>query len=31
VIKHKIRSEKPFKFLVRDFEGNVIEIAEVAN
>lgn len=30
-IKHKIRSEKPLKFLVRDFEGNVIEIAEVDN
>jgi catechol 2,3-dioxygenase-like lactoylglutathione lyase family enzyme len=30
-IKHKIRSEKPLKFLVRDFDGNVIEIAEVAN
>ena len=30
-IKHKIRSEKPLKFLVRDFDGNVIEIAEVVN
>jgi catechol 2,3-dioxygenase-like lactoylglutathione lyase family enzyme len=30
-IKHKIRSEKPLKFLVKDVEGNVIEIAEVAN
>lgn len=30
-IKHKIRSEKPLKFLVRDFDDNVIEIAEVAS
>ena len=30
-IKHKIRSEKPLKFLVRDFDENVIEIAEVAS
>jgi catechol 2,3-dioxygenase-like lactoylglutathione lyase family enzyme len=30
-IKHKIRSEKPLKFLVRDVDGNVIEIAEVDN
>lgn len=30
-IKHKIRSEKPLKFLVKDFDGNVIEIAEVIN
>jgi len=28
-IKHKIRSEKPLKFLVKDFDENVIEIAEV--
>jgi hypothetical protein len=30
-IKHKIRSEKPLKFLVKDFDGNVIEIAEVVD
>jgi len=29
-VKHKIRSEKPLNFLVKDFDGNVIEIAEVA-
>jgi len=30
-IRHKIRSEKPLKFLVKDLEGKVIEIAEVAS
>ncbi|MEE3719774.1 VOC family protein [Tumidithrix elongata RA019] len=28
-VKHKIRSEKPLKFLVKDPDGQVIEIAEV--
>ncbi len=30
-IKHKIRREKPLNFLVKDYEGNVIEMAEVSN
>jgi len=30
-IKHKIRQEKPLNFLVKDYEGNIIEMAEVAN
>lgn len=30
-IKHKIRSEKPLKFLVKDRDDQVIEITEVAN
>lgn len=30
-LKHKIRSEKPLKFLVKDLEGRVIELAEVSN
>lgn len=30
-LKFKIRSEKPLNFLVKDYEGRVIEIAEVAN
>ncbi len=29
-MKHKIRSEKPLQFLVKDPDGHVIEIAEVA-
>jgi hypothetical protein len=28
-VKHKIRSEKPLNFLVRDYEEEVIEMAEV--
>jgi hypothetical protein len=28
-IKHKVRSEKPLNFLVKDPDGQVIEIAEV--
>jgi hypothetical protein len=30
-VKHKIRREKPLNFLVKDLEGRVIEMAEVAN
>ncbi|AFY72882.1 hypothetical protein Syn7502_00748 [Synechococcus sp. PCC 7502] len=30
-IKHKIRSEKPLQFLVKDFDDKVIEIAEVVS
>jgi catechol 2,3-dioxygenase-like lactoylglutathione lyase family enzyme len=30
-LKHKIRQEKPLNFLVKDYEGRVIEIAEVSN
>lgn len=30
-IKHKLRREKPMNFLVKDLQGRVIEIAEVAN
>jgi hypothetical protein len=30
-LKHKIRREKPLNFLVKDLEGRVIEMAEVAN
>jgi hypothetical protein len=30
-LKHKIRSEKPLIFLVKDLEGRVIEIAEASN
>jgi catechol 2,3-dioxygenase-like lactoylglutathione lyase family enzyme len=30
-IKHKIRREKPLNFLVKDFDGRVIEMAEVDN
>jgi hypothetical protein len=30
-VKHKIRSQKPLNFLVKDLEGRVIEIAEVSN
>ena len=29
--KFKIRNQKPLNFLVKDYEGRVIEIAEVAN
>jgi hypothetical protein len=29
-IKHKIRREKPLNFLVKDYEGRVIEMAEVS-
>ncbi|MBW4600713.1 MAG: hypothetical protein KME29_14220 [Calothrix sp. FI2-JRJ7] len=30
-LKFKIRSRKPMNFLVKDYDGRVIEIAEVAN
>ena len=30
-LKHKIRNEKPLNFLVKDYDGNIIEIAEVSN
>jgi hypothetical protein len=30
-IKHKIRSEKPLNFLVKDYDGRTIEMAEAAN
>jgi hypothetical protein len=30
-IRHKIRNEKPLNFLVKDYEGEIIEMAEVAN
>lgn len=30
-LKFKIRNQKPLNFLVKDYEGRVIEIAEVAN
>ncbi|MGI0488479.1 glyoxalase-like domain protein [Pantanalinema rosaneae CENA516] len=30
-MKYKIRREKPLNFLVKDYEGNVIEMAEVSN
>jgi hypothetical protein len=30
-VKHKIRREKPLNFLVKDIDGRIIEMAEVAN
>lgn len=30
-VKHKIRREKPLNFLIKDYEGRVIELAEVSN
>jgi catechol 2,3-dioxygenase-like lactoylglutathione lyase family enzyme len=30
-VKYKIRREKPLNFLVKDYQGNVIELAEVSN
>jgi hypothetical protein len=30
-IKHKIRSERPLNFLVKDYEGRTIEMSEAAN
>jgi len=30
-MKHKIRRERPLNFLVKDYEGHVIELAEVSN
>lgn len=30
-IKHKLRRDKPLNFLVKDLEGQVIEMAEISN
>lgn len=30
-VKHKIRRERPLNFLVKDYEGQVIELAEVSS
>lgn len=30
-IKYKIRREKPLNFLVKDYDGNIVEMAEVSN
>lgn len=30
-LKYKIRREKPLNFLVKDYDGNIIEMAEVSN
>lgn len=30
-LKHKIRRDKPLNFLVKDYDGRVIEMAEVSN
>ncbi len=30
-VKHKIRSEKPLNFLVKDYDGRTIEMSEAAN
>ena len=30
-IRHKLRRDKPLNFLVKDFEGEIIEMAEVEN
>lgn len=30
-VRHKIRQDKPLNFLVKDYEGRVIELAEVSN
>ncbi len=30
-VRHKIRRERPLNFLVKDYEGRVIEMAEIAN
>ena len=30
-LKYKIRQEKPLNFLLKDYDGNVIELAEVSN
>ncbi len=30
-LKHKIRQEKPLNFLIKDYDGNVIEMAEISN
>ncbi|HEY9908824.1 MAG TPA: glyoxalase-like domain protein [Thermosynechococcaceae cyanobacterium] len=30
-LKHKIRQEKPLNFLLKDYDGNIIELSEVSN
>ena len=30
-LKHKIRQEKPLNFLLKDYDGNIIEMSEVSN
>ncbi|MDV3351477.1 glyoxalase-like domain protein [Leptolyngbyaceae cyanobacterium CCMR0082] len=30
-VRHKIRSERPLNFLVKDYDGEIIEMAEVAD
>jgi hypothetical protein len=30
-LKYKIRQERPLNFLVKDYDGNVIEMAEVSS
>ena len=30
-LKYKIRDEKPLNFLIKDYDGNIIELAEVSN
>lgn len=30
-LKYKIRREKPLNFLIKDYEGGIIEVAEVSN
>jgi hypothetical protein len=30
-IKYKIRREKPLNFLIKDYDGRVIEMSEVSN
>nr|WP_317107686.1 hypothetical protein [Chroococcidiopsis sp. SAG 2025] len=30
-LKHKILSQKPLNFLVKDLDGQIIEMAEVSN
>lgn len=30
-IKHRIRSEKPLNFLVKDYDGRIVEMSEAAN
>lgn len=30
-LKYKIRQEKPLNFLLKDYDGNIIEMAEVSN
>ena len=30
-LQHKIRSDRPLNFLVKDFDGQVFEVSEVTN